>query len=38
MAENSLLELSQDIGQLFSTGDNYDVIIQAGVPHWLDLI
>ncbi|CAB4428808.1 unnamed protein product [Rhizophagus irregularis] len=30
MAENFLLELSQDIGQLFSTKDNYDVIIQAG--------
>ena len=30
MAENFLSELSQDIGQLFSTGDNYDLIIQAG--------
>ena len=25
-----LSDLSQDIGQLLSTGDNYDVIIQAG--------
>jgi hypothetical protein len=30
MAENFLSDLSQDIGQLFSTGDNYDLIIQAG--------
>src|SRR3954453_9704413 len=30
MAENLLSELSQNIGQLFSTGDNYDLIIQAG--------
>src|ERR1700722_17847919 len=30
MAENSLLDLSQDIGQLLITGDNYDLIIQAG--------
>src|SRR5579862_7055614 len=30
MAENFLLDLSQDIGQLLITGDNYDTIIQAG--------
>src|SRR5688572_5150231 len=30
MAENFLSDLSQDIGQLLSTGDNYDLIIQAG--------
>src|SRR5438045_4209950 len=30
MAEIFLSDLSQDIGQLFSTGDNYDLIIQAG--------
>src|SRR5919205_1268159 len=30
MTENFLSDLSQDIGQLFSTGDNYDLIIQAG--------
>ena len=30
MAENFLLDLSQDIGQLLTTGDNYDTIIQAG--------
>jgi hypothetical protein len=30
MAENMLLDLSQDIGQLFTSGDNYDLIIQAG--------
>src|SRR5437773_10823488 len=30
MAENFLSELSQDIGKLFSTGHNYDLIIQAG--------
>ncbi|GES82627.1 BTB/POZ protein [Rhizophagus clarus] len=30
MAENLLLDLSQDIGQLLTSGDNYDLIIQAG--------
>src|SRR5256886_8678924 len=30
MAENFLSDLSQDIGQLFSAGDNYDLIIQVG--------
>src|SRR5437016_4159378 len=30
MAENLLIDVSQDIGQLLSTGDNYDLIIQAG--------
>ncbi|POG62912.1 hypothetical protein GLOIN_2v1691014, partial [Rhizophagus irregularis DAOM 181602=DAOM 197198] len=30
MAENLLLDLSQDIGQLLISGDNYDLIIQAG--------
>ena len=30
MAENFLLDLSKDIGQLLITRDNYDVIIQAG--------
>src|SRR5579862_9888086 len=30
MAENFLLDLSQDIGQLLITGDNYDLTIQAG--------
>src|SRR5688572_16906988 len=30
MAENFLSDLSQDIGQLFLTEDNYDVIIRAG--------
>ena len=30
MAEIFLSELSHDIGQLFSTRDNYDLIIQAG--------
>ena len=30
MERNFLSELSHDIGQLLSTGDNYDLIIQAG--------
>ena len=30
MTENFLLDLSQDIGRIFSSGDNYDLIIQAG--------
>src|SRR6266542_1038406 len=30
MVENFLVDLSQDIGQLLSSGDNYDLIIQAG--------
>src|SRR3954447_6529151 len=30
MAENFLSDLLQDIGQLFLTKDNYDLIIQAG--------
>jgi hypothetical protein len=30
MADNFLLDLSQDIGQLLITGDNHDLIIQAG--------
>ncbi|RIA91871.1 hypothetical protein C1645_875137 [Glomus cerebriforme] len=30
MAENFLSDLSKDLGHLFSTGDNYDLIIQAG--------
>ncbi|GBB89892.1 hypothetical protein RclHR1_16720004 [Rhizophagus clarus] len=30
MAESLLLDLSQDIGQLLTSGDNYDLIIQAG--------
>ncbi|PKK67261.1 hypothetical protein RhiirC2_575253 [Rhizophagus irregularis] len=30
MAENFLLDLSQDIGQLLTTGDGHDLIIQAG--------
>ena len=30
MTESFLMDLSQDIGQLFSTGENYDLIIQAG--------
>src|ERR1051325_6057610 len=30
MAETFLLDLSHDIGQLFSEGNNYDLIIQAG--------
>src|SRR6266498_1001881 len=30
MAEHLLLDLSYDIGQLFATGDNYDLVIQAG--------
>ncbi|CAB4381435.1 unnamed protein product [Rhizophagus irregularis] len=29
MEENFLLDLSQDIGQLLTSGDNYDLIIQA---------
>ena len=30
MVENILVDLLQDIGKLLSTGDNYDLIIQAG--------
>src|SRR5688572_17421806 len=30
MERSFLLDFSQDIGQLFSTGDNYDLIIRAG--------
>ncbi|GBB89891.1 hypothetical protein RclHR1_16720003 [Rhizophagus clarus] len=30
MVENLLLDLSQDIGQLLTSRDNYDLIIQAG--------
>ncbi|GBB89889.1 hypothetical protein RclHR1_16720001 [Rhizophagus clarus] len=30
MTENHLLDLSQDIGQLLTSRDNYDLIIQAG--------
>jgi hypothetical protein len=30
MTDNFLLDLSQDIGQLLTTGDNHDLIIQAG--------
>src|SRR5437763_4651984 len=35
MEENFLSVLSQDIGQLFSTGYNYDLIIQAGEGQYM---
>lgn len=30
MEENLLLDLSQNIGQLLTTGNDYDLIIQVG--------